>query len=339
MYYTREDIEAAKKQSLIKLLEISGYKLKKEKENAYKVLDVDGGLYIFDNGDNTGFYWHKNNLKGNAIDFCKIFFNDIYLKAITRLLNYKDTEYNNYNIKKNITIEQTQEKKFIPPKQDDNIKCAYSYLINTRKINKNIINKCIKNNLIKQYTINNYTNVGFVGYDKENKERYLMLRSTGSKTSFKREYINSSKKYGFKIFNKETINNNEKKNIHIFESPIDLLSYISLYINTITDNDIFLAMGGTNDLCLEQFIKDYNPLINKIIICFDNDFNNKEYNTGQENAKKLQDKYKTKYNVIIDKPIYGKDFNEELKILIEKDKQNNIANNYIEHNEGIKRVN
>lgn len=135
MYYTNEDINKAKNVDLVNFAKNQGLNLKKEKDS-YRVLDISGSLYIFTkNNENTqGFYWHKYNIKGNAIDFCKLIFKDDYLGAIERLLNNNNTSILNNskesNLLSDLTDKPLEKSTFLLPDRDDNINKAYSYLIN-----------------------------------------------------------------------------------------------------------------------------------------------------------------------------------------------------------------
>lgn len=324
MYYTREEIEKAKNTDLIQLVINNGYKIKKE-NNAYCIIGF-GGLYIFEKNQNDtqGFYWHSKGLKGNAIDFCKEFFNDNYLQAIERLLSVQslDSKVSNNSINsinKSVQSLDSKEKEFILPNRDKEIKNAYAYLTNTRMISKNLINDCIKYNIIRQFKEDKHIYVGFIGKDKEDKSQYLMLRSTLTGSNFKKEIKNSKKEHGFKIFNKDAVQSLDNKiNIHIFESPIDLLSYMTIYPNKTLKNNAFLSMSGISDKALNQFIDDYKPNISQITICFDND------NAGITNSNKIKEQLRDKYKVVINKPIY-KDFNEDLKSIRLNDMNNTFS--------------
>ena len=163
MYYTEEQIKVAKNTDLINLVESYGYKVKHEK-NAYRVLGIEGGLYIFDknNNDTQGFYWHSKGLKGNAIDFCKVVLKDDYKSAIARLLNQSVQPLDSKS--KCPTIGQEEQKVsvqpldsnkvFTLPDRDNNIKQAYSYLVKTRGISKALVDNCIKYGLIRQFKEN-----------------------------------------------------------------------------------------------------------------------------------------------------------------------------------------
>lgn len=328
-YYTRDEIETLKNIDIIEFITKENFNYKKE-NNAYRLLDFDGGLYVFEKNNNTtsGFYWHKYNQKGNIIDFCKLMYNEDYINALERLSNFnqsvKSLNTKDYNYTPTVKSLNTSSKTFKLPERDKIIKQAYTYLLNTRGINKKLIDDCIKQGIIRQFKEKNWTYVGFIGQDKEGQAKYLMLRSTLSNISFKKETEGSDKKYGFKVFDKTNINQNFT-DIYIFESPIDLLSYMSLNPQKNLENNAFLSMGGTSNLALQQFIDDYKPYINQINVCFDND------EAGQENAKKIKELYKDKYKVNILKPIY-KDYNEQLlyiKQITEKSNSNDIQNQII----------
>ena len=312
MNYNKDEIQEAKSVDLVQLLQSMNVELRKE-NNAYRVMNYQGGLYVFEKNNNqtSGFYWHKENEKGNAIDFCKKVFNDTYLDAIKRLLDFeksKSVDYVDIKYQDNNTTEIKKE--FVLPDRDKDIKQAYSYLINTRKISKNLVDKCIKYGIVRQFREGNHVYVGFIGKDKNDKEQYLMLRSTLTNSSFKKEYLNSNKCYGFKIFNKQSVNTQEV-NIFVFESAIDLLSYMTLNKDLTLNNNVFLSMGGVSSKALNQFVKDYNPKIKSINICYDND------KTGLDKSEKLRADINQKYNDIninILKPVY-KDYNEQLKII------------------------
>ena len=353
MYYTKEQIEEVKNIDLIEFVKSMNFKFKQER-NAYRILDYNGGFYVFNKNQRTsqGFYWHKYNIKGNIIDFCKMIFKESYTDAIKRLLDYKqgivysvDTSQENNkklsvysvdtlpkNNEKSSVYSVDRNKNFILPERDKEIKQAFAYLLYSRCIDKNLINMCIKEGIIRQFREKNHVYVGFIGKDVNNNTKYLMLRTTLTGSNFKKEYENSNKAFGFKVFNKETVYSvDSKKDIYIFESPIDLLSYMTLNLNKTLKNNVFLSMGGVSSLALEQFINDYKPKIGNINICFDND------DAGQINAIKIKEKISSVYsvdskNIHILKPIY-KDYNEQLKAIINSREQiENINQNKLSRN-------
>ena len=110
------------------------------------------------------------------------------------------------------------------------------------------------------------------------------------------------------MFNTESVQSLDSSNdinIYIFESPIDLLSYMTLFPGKTLKNNAFISMGGVSTIALKQFIEDYEPKIGSINVCFGAD------EVGQENANKVIVEYGTKYKVNILKPVC-KDYNLQL---------------------------
>ncbi len=142
------------------------------------------------------------------------------------------------------------------------------YLKN-RGINENLIQYCIDKKLI--FETDRYHNVMFAGYDEKGKMRYANLRGTNS--SYKGEVSGSDKRYSFK-FQPKT----EVTSVHLFESAIDLLSYISIQIKTKEEwqTDGYLSLGGISanskelPLALEKYLSN-NKRIDTIYLHLDND--------------------------------------------------------------------
>lgn len=114
-------------------------------------------------------------------------------------------------------------KVFKIPKREKNNKKAIEYLKN-RGIDEEIINYCIRNKLIFQEKY--LENVIFLGYDNLGNIKYAMRRSINDNEHIiKGEVGGSNKKYTFRL-----LSNSKKyiKNVHLFESAIDLLSYATL---------------------------------------------------------------------------------------------------------------
>lgn len=82
----------------------------------------------------------------------------------------------------------------------------------------------------------------------------------------------------------------------------------------------YIALGGLYVDVIKKFLSDY-PHIKNVVICTDNDYNNKDkVNHGQEFAKKVKLILSADYNVIIHIPAL-KDWNE---VLISRTKEGNI---------------
>ena len=69
----------------------------------------------------------------------------------------------------------------------------------------------------------NYHNVVFVGLDASGSAKFACLRSTGSGKAFRMDVDGSDKRYAFSMCGSRT-----DSVVHVFEAPIDMLSYLTL---------------------------------------------------------------------------------------------------------------
>ena len=267
-----------------------------------------GGLFIFKNG--KGFYHFTTGIKGNILDFAKEYLGLDFKQAVESILGIK--AYG--NIGSFYVYKEKPKKPFELPPKAENFNRVIAYLVGTRKIDKEIVNYFINQGKIYQSKEENkkgiFYNCAFVGYDENNVPKYCSLRSPSSKSNFRQDIESSDKSYGFTF-------NGTSNNLYVFESPIDLMSHITLIkldgrIDWKKDNRV--SCGCLSNMAIDTYLKQ-NKNIKNIIFCFDNDFNEKK-NYGQDKAKELGKMYKQLgYNCYIHKP-KNKDFNEDLVKLV-----------------------
>jgi len=161
------------------------------------------------------------------------------------------------------------------PKRNENDKRVMAYLIKTRGISPEIILPLLRQGRI--YESANTHNCVFTGVDTDGNIRYVMQRSTFPGSTLKFESEGSNKKYSFSLAGKSDT-------IYVFESPIDLLSYISIHNEIMTSKSHLLSLGGVTDISLESYISR-TPGICKIIYCLDND------NAGKDAYAEFSKKY------------------------------------------------
>ena len=203
---------------------------------------------------------------------------------------------------------------FYLPRQYENNDRVIDYLVNVRKIDREIINECIKKHLI--YEAKKDHSAVFVGYDENHKAMFASKRSINS--NLKMNIYGSDKRYSFSIKNKQ------HSTLHIFESPIDLLSYMTLekmkkknYMdaNYLSINGAALIGKNINDthipVALEYFLNN-NSQISQLALHLDND------QAGHETAKKIKFHLSDSYDIIDCSPKYCKDINEILQRKIKK---------------------
>ena len=184
---------------------------------------------------------------------------------------------------------------------------AYNYLRN-RGIDSELIDYCFQTGRI--YESLPYHNVVFVGLDRYNKPRYATLRGIG--TDFIGEANGSDKRFSFSI----PAQNSDS--LHLFESAIDLLSYATLVKQHggSWQRDHLVSLAGVYKpkenlqesslpLTLTRYLSEY-PNIKRITLRLDND------KAGGYMAKALVALLSDKYEVSVQPPPCGKDYNDYL---------------------------
>lgn len=195
------------------------------------------------------------------------------------------------------------------PEPNINNAIARNYLMLERDIDKEIVNYCIQNHLI--YEAKKDHAVVFVGYDKNHYPTNAAKRSTNS--SFKMDVAGSNKENSFNIVN------DTSKVLHVFESAIDLLSYLTLLKRQGREflNDNYLSIAGASfigkkieetkiPVALEKFL-NCNPNINTIRLYLDND------KAGKQTTSKIIYHLNDKYRIFNHTPYRVKDMNELLQ--------------------------
>ena len=195
----------------------------------------------------------------------------------------------------------------LPPKSSSET-TVISYLCG-RGIDREILKSCIDDGLIFESLP--YHNVVFVGFDEGKKPRYASFRAANDKRILD-DCTGSDKHYSFRIAS------GQSNTVHIFECPIDLLSYATLlkmrgYDYTKTN---LVSLAGVYSpakniyeskvpVALQKYLEEH-PDTAKIITHFDND------RTGVLAAEAIKILLQGKYNVVDFPPPRGKDFNDFL---------------------------
>lgn len=318
--FSQEQYNKAINTDLANFLMSKGYNLmRKGKEFCLKEHD---SLVL----SNNEWFWHSKGVGGSPVQFLQIYENKSFVEAIIELSEFDGYSYNKSELEYVEPVKNTPDYgKFELPVKNENNSRVFSYLTKTRGIHPHIVNSMVKHNLLYESDKHNCV---FIGYDNENKPHYASLRGTISDTNikaFKQDVPNSNKDYGFKV-----INNPDNRKIYVLESPIDIMSFMTL----LKKHDLefkkynFLSLGGLSDRSLNRFLED-NPNFNKIVFCLDNDVDGKDkdgnpYNHGQEKVKKLTKKYSEKGYICSSHKPKLKDYNEDLIALSYPDKMLNM---------------
>ena len=158
------------------------------------------------------------------------------------------------------------------------------------------------------------------GYDENNIAKFACVRATNL-TRYMHDCKGSSKQYSFKI-----LSSDDESSLHVFESAIDLLSYVTLLKNRGLNYMKFnlMSLSGVYQpakiieqskvpIVIENYLKK-NPKTRKIFLHFDNDI------AGRNATNALQIVLGKRYEIEDKPPAFGKDFNDYLCSLV---KENN----------------
>lgn len=209
-----------------------------------------------------------------------------------------------------VPAEKKTEKILLLPQAYRYTEYVVSYLKN-RGIDTELIHFCMETGRL--YESEKYHNAVFVGRDKEGNAKYAALRGVG--TDFIGEANGSDKNYSFSI-----VAEGECREVHLFESAIDLLSYATLQ-KMKGENwraEHLLSLAGVYQpakeiekskvpATLTRFLKEY-PEVTTVVFHLDND------RAGRLAAKAIQTVLQKKYQIRDEPPSLGKDYNDFLCI-------------------------
>ena len=103
------------------------------------------------------------------------------------------------------------------------------------------------------------------------------------------------------------------RKLYVFESPIDLLSFITLYPKYWHENH-YLSLGGVSAKALKTFLSERSE-VEQIILCLDND------KAGRLSTAALTELLKSKYEIVDAPPPIGKDVNDFLLYFLRHEPQ------------------
>lgn len=305
-YVTPEQIERAKQMDLLTYLQYyEPQELVRFSGNVYSTRTHDS-LKI----SNGKWCWWSRNIGGrSALDYL-IKVRGMTLPEAVLLIDGQETIVPLVSSK---VQEPIKPRKLLLPEKNENNDRVIAYLIG-RGIHSSLIEYCIKTGRL--YESRDYHNVVFVGFDRQGTPQYATLRGTTSRR-YMGEANGSNKHFSFSIpASKQCCR------LHLFESAIDLLSYGTLKLLSGGDWQLenCLSLAGiyrpkknieesTPPAALMQYLKDF-PYIEDIVLHLDKDI------PGRLAAKAIQTILPSSYTVSDEPPKHGKDYNDNLKIVL-----------------------
>jgi len=256
--FTEQQREQARLTDLAAFLRQCGEEIKR---SGSEHMWLDHGQKVTIRG-NLWFHQYEQ-VGGDAVDFACRFYGLDYREAVLTL-----TSMGVGMIRE--PVEPFAKKPLEIPEAHENMRRVYGYLLRQRGIDKEVLEKFVKYKLI--YECARYHNAVFVGTDRTGKPRHIHKRSTAAQGGFKGNAPGSEPEYSFHWLGGGDV-------LYIFEAPIDMLSFISMFKHC-WKNQSYAAACGVSDRVLWQILKD-RPHIKKVYICFDKD------EPGQQAAQRI----------------------------------------------------
>ena len=284
IHFTEQQKTQARQTDIAELLRSQGETLKRSGSESEW---MDGGQKVTIRGN---LWYHQyEQVGGDAVAVVRRFYNKSYPEAIEYLLGGSG---GTLAVSPSV---QKEEKPFVLPPKNDNMRRVFAYLLNRRGIDREVLYAFVHKGMI--YESADYHNAVFVGFDSNGNPKHAHKRGTGSESSYKGNVSGSQPEYSFHW-------SGQSDTLYLFEAPIDMLSFISMQKEGWRQHS-YAASCSVSDRVLFQTLKD-NPNIRQVVLCLDSD------EPGQTAAKRIADKLfvqGTASEILV--PVH-KDWNEDL---------------------------
>ncbi len=286
--FTNEQLIRANTVDLVEFLRLKGEKLERcGKEHKLVYTDSYGKHdSIMIHGSN--WFDHKNQVGGGAIKFMQQFYGLPFPQAVQTLLGADMPKITHNTCE---TIAEKEKAEFSLPPENKTMFRVFAYLTKQRFIAGHVVSHFAHAHTL--YEDSEHHNAVFVGLDETGVPRQASRRSTSTfGKSFKNTVEGSDTRYSFAHFG-------ESDKLFVFESPIDMMSFITIYPHQWQQHS-YIAINGVYEHPLMQALKSHESL-RQIVLCTDND------EGGRDGAESYD-------RVSILSPCH-KDWNEDLKAL------------------------
>lgn len=237
VYFTEEQKQRANAVDLEDFLSRQGEKLLRSGRE--KRLASDHSITVRGNR----WYDHATEKGGCAIDFVRMFYNQSFPDAVTMLLGGEQ----GVAYRESVNQQLEPKKPFVLPEANQTMHRAFAYLIKTRCVDPKVVSVFAGKHMI--YEDVKYHNVVFVGFDSDGIPRHAHKRGTCQKGQpFKGNVEGCDPRYSFRWVGKSNT-------VYVFEAPIDMLSFISMYQKGWMDHS-YVALCGVAEHALMQLLND-----------------------------------------------------------------------------------
>ena len=238
-------------------------------------------------------YDHAEERGGHAVSFVQRFYGLSYPDAVTMLLGGElGTAYPSAG-------ERTEEpaKPFALPPANKDMRRVFAYLIKHRSIARDVVAHFAKAGLL--YEDAEYHNAVFVGTDTDGVPRHAHKRSANSYgKAFRLNVEGSDPRYSFHYVGTD-------RSLYVFEAPIDMLSFITLYPEN-WQRHSYVACCGTSIQPVLQMLEQA-PQLDTVLLCLDND------EAGHQASRRMREQLEARYSVERLIP-ENKDWNDDLTL-------------------------
>ena len=321
-YYTEEQIKQARSIDLMTYLQTY---------EPTELVHVRGNTWCLREHDslklsNGKWFWWSRGFGGtSALDYLIKVKGLPFIEAMNILTDhFKDFQHVSPKVF-NSEHRNTERRLLLPERSETNLE-VIRYLT-SRGIDREIIKDCIAEGLL--YESLPYHNCIFVGYDETGKAAYACYRATNGERIMG-DAAGSDKRYAFRI-------NRAGSTIHCFESAIDLLSY-STIMKMRTGNwraEPMVSLGGVYapspnrpgikiPAALDNALQNH-PEVKAIALHLDNDY------AGRSAAKSIAEQLQDGYEIRNEPPPSGKDFNDFLMIIRQRNRSRQMGAARYEH--------
>ena len=292
-----EEKMTANSVDLSDFLRVRGEKLERAGREYKLIYSDDSGSHDSITIRGSTWFDHKNQTGGGAIKFMQYHYGMDFPTAVQELLGQRVTSLSSVPLKS--TNQSEKQKDFRLPEANDNMHRVFAYLIKQRFIAAEVITHFAKRKLL--YEDKEHHNAVFVGADENGVPRQAHKRGTATfGKSFRQTVEGSDTRYSFAHFG-------ESEKLFVFEAPIDMLSYLTLYPENWQEHS-YIAMNGVYENAVLTALKGHSNL-SEIVICTDNDVG------GIDAADRLSDVLEEKGYADIKRLVPEfKDWNECLKV-------------------------
>ena len=242
-------------------------------------------------------YDHASKEGGGPISFVQNYCGLSYPEAVTRLLDGEQGRICEPAPKK-----KEPKKEFIQPPVGREMRRLYAYLLKKRLIDREVLSTFVRAGLV--YEDEKYHNAVFIGKDEHGVVRHAHKRSTSDMgKTFRINVESSDPRYSFHW-------NGTSDRLYVFEAPIDLLSFLTLYPKDWQQHSYVACCGTSYEPVRRILTRMEAPQM--VSLCLDHD------NAGDQGCERMAKQISSEFGIPTRRLVpEQKDWNEDLCALRE----------------------